>query len=128
MWPRGQAVKTPPFHGGIMGSSPVGVTKIKHSFRVFFYSPAADVSHLVALQHSNPWNLRRVYVNASRFHPRSIVITGSLYLSFNHTLLSPVGVTKIKHSFRVFFYSPAIAFILQFSLKKYDRIQRPNLL
>ena len=27
--PLGQAVKTPPFHGGIMGSSPVGVTKRK---------------------------------------------------------------------------------------------------
>ena len=27
MWPHGQAVKTPPFHGGNMGSSPVGVTK-----------------------------------------------------------------------------------------------------
>ena len=26
-WPVGQAVKTPPFHGGNMGSSPVGVTK-----------------------------------------------------------------------------------------------------
>ena len=25
--PHGQAVKTPPFHGGIMGSNPVGVTK-----------------------------------------------------------------------------------------------------
>ena len=27
MWPLGQAVKTPPFHGGNMGSNPVGVTK-----------------------------------------------------------------------------------------------------
>ena len=25
IWPRGQAVKTPPFHGGNTGSSPVGV-------------------------------------------------------------------------------------------------------
>ncbi len=25
-WPLGQAVKTPPFHGGIRGSSPLGVT------------------------------------------------------------------------------------------------------
>ena len=25
-WPHGQAVKTPPFHGGIRGSSPRGVT------------------------------------------------------------------------------------------------------
>ena len=27
MRPLGQTVKTPPFHGGIMGSIPVGVTK-----------------------------------------------------------------------------------------------------
>src|SRR5699024_2962277 len=27
-WPVGQAVKTPPFHGGITGSSPVRVTNI----------------------------------------------------------------------------------------------------
>ena len=26
IWPLGQAVKTPPFHGGIRGSSPLGVT------------------------------------------------------------------------------------------------------
>ena len=28
IWPRGQAVKTPPFHGGNTGSSPVGVIHI----------------------------------------------------------------------------------------------------
>jgi hypothetical protein len=28
MWPLGQAVKTPPFHGGNTGSNPVGVTII----------------------------------------------------------------------------------------------------
>ena len=30
-WPLGQAVKTSPFHGGNMGSIPVGVTKWRHS-------------------------------------------------------------------------------------------------
>ena len=35
---RGQAVKTSPFHGGIMGSSPVGVTKKDDSvFAVIFF-------------------------------------------------------------------------------------------
>ena len=29
LWPLGQAVKTPPFHGGITGSNPVGVTILK---------------------------------------------------------------------------------------------------
>ncbi len=31
MWPLGQAVKTPPSQGGIMGSIPVGVTKADKS-------------------------------------------------------------------------------------------------
>ena len=30
IWPRGQAVKTPPFHGGNTGSSPVRVI-VKHT-------------------------------------------------------------------------------------------------
>ena len=29
VWSRGQVVKTPPFHGGIMGSNPVGTTSKK---------------------------------------------------------------------------------------------------
>ena len=28
-WPLGQVVKTSPFHGGIMGSNPVGVTNTR---------------------------------------------------------------------------------------------------
>ena len=27
LWPRGQAVKTPPSHGGYRGSNPLGVTR-----------------------------------------------------------------------------------------------------
>ena len=34
IWPVGQAVKTPPFHGGNMGSIPVRVTK-KDNVRTF---------------------------------------------------------------------------------------------
>ena len=30
-WPLGQAVKTPPFHGGNRGSNPLGVTKEKEN-------------------------------------------------------------------------------------------------
>ena len=45
-WPVGQAVKTPPFHGGIMGSIPVRVTKkIQGSFEpciFFIYAPWGD--------------------------------------------------------------------------------------
>ena len=29
LWPLGQAVKTPPFHGGNTGSNPVGVIKMQ---------------------------------------------------------------------------------------------------
>ena len=39
IWPVGQEVKTPPFHGGNMGSSPVRVTKKKTPIErwVFFF-------------------------------------------------------------------------------------------
>ena len=39
LWPHGQVAKTPPFHGGIMGSNPVGVTKKSSCVLrgVFFY-------------------------------------------------------------------------------------------
>ncbi len=30
LWPVGQAVKTPPFHGGNTGSNPVRVTILSH--------------------------------------------------------------------------------------------------
>ena len=36
-WPVGQEVKTPPFHGGIMGSIPVRVTNNTSCLHVFFY-------------------------------------------------------------------------------------------
>ena len=38
-WLLGQAVKTPPFHGGNTGSSPVGViqTEVKYRFCFFVY-------------------------------------------------------------------------------------------
>ena len=43
MWPVGQAVKTPPFHGGNMGSIPVRVTKNNQSTKggliIFAYLP-----------------------------------------------------------------------------------------
>ena len=52
--PRGQAVKTPPFHGGIMGSIPVGVTKIKeHATRVLFYFDLAGIANAAQLRITN---------------------------------------------------------------------------
>ena len=38
LWPRGQAVKTSPFHGGNTGSIPVGVTKKTESFVQSFFT------------------------------------------------------------------------------------------
>ena len=37
LWPLGQAVKTPPFHGGNTGSNPVGVTKFFHEMKITFH-------------------------------------------------------------------------------------------
>ena len=41
-WPHGQAVKTPPFHGGNGGSSPPGVTIIAMG-EVLAYGPLAQL-------------------------------------------------------------------------------------
>ena len=43
-WPVGQAVKTPPFHGGITGSNPVRVTII--FYQIFFGGLAQLGEHL----------------------------------------------------------------------------------
>ncbi len=45
-WPLGQAVKTPPSQGGIMGSIPVGVTK-KDS-KIFYF---AIFFQILSIQH-----------------------------------------------------------------------------
>ena len=37
LWPLGQAAKTPPSQGGIMGSIPVGVTKKEETTLSGFY-------------------------------------------------------------------------------------------
>ena len=37
MWPLGQAVKTPPSHGGIRGSIPLEATRKKELKKLFFY-------------------------------------------------------------------------------------------
>ena len=42
LWPRGQEVKTPPFHGGIMGSIPVGVTKLELSEHHYYRTVGSD--------------------------------------------------------------------------------------
>jgi hypothetical protein len=43
MWPLGQAVKTPPFHGGNTGSNPVGVT-------IYIYWRISSAGRASALQ------------------------------------------------------------------------------
>ena len=44
MWPHGQAVKTPPFHGGIMGSNPVGVTNQMLILVMSFFIPKIEIA------------------------------------------------------------------------------------
>ena len=44
--PHGQVVKTPPFHGGIMGSNPVGVTKLELSEH-YYYKAVGSGSFLL---------------------------------------------------------------------------------
>ena len=54
-WPLGQAVKTPPFHGGNRGSIPLGVTKWK-------FSSAGRASALQAEGHRfDPYNFHQVF-------------------------------------------------------------------
>ena len=45
-WPYGQAVKTPPFHGGNPGSIPGGVTKGEYAamLAAFHFHPYAEVA------------------------------------------------------------------------------------
>ena len=45
LWLHGQAVKTPPFHGGNRGSNPLGVTSKYHLCGINFYL-FADVAQL----------------------------------------------------------------------------------
>ena len=47
VWPVGQAVKTPPFHGGITGSNPVRVTKyFKEHVKNCIYSYTGGLAQL----------------------------------------------------------------------------------
>ena len=67
--PVGQKVKTPPFHGGNMGSIPVRVTKKKPSFRmVSFFAirmpePSHRFSHRPFLTYDSATILRQTAVN-----------------------------------------------------------------
>ncbi len=78
--PLGQAVKTPPFHGGNMGSIPVGVTKKKTrpKWACFLFAILKDSRTL--------W-VRSTSVGRQPF---------CRYATFPLTGESPVGVTKIK--------------------------------
>ena len=52
LWLHGQAVKTPPFHGGIPGSSPGGVTNVSRTAQCgsFYLLQRADVVELADTQ------------------------------------------------------------------------------
>ena len=58
IWPHGQAAKSPPFHGGVTGSNPVGSTIKTHTAIISLRNYLAhSVEHLSAKQSvdgSNP--------------------------------------------------------------------------
>ena len=54
MWPVGQAVKTPPFHGGNRGSIPLRVTNIILLIDAGWSSPVARRAHNPKAAGSNP--------------------------------------------------------------------------
>ena len=65
MWPHGQAVKTPPFHGGNMGSSPVGVTtetSEKQLFSLVFASYSGYFGSLPPIFPQNNKNKKSFFV------------------------------------------------------------------
>ena len=64
-WPHGQAVKTPPFHGGNMGSSPVGVTtktSEKQLFSLVFASYSGYFGSLPPIFPQNNKNKKSFFV------------------------------------------------------------------
>ncbi len=52
--PLGQAVKTPPFHGGNTGSNPVGVITYLHNFNQIGYIYYGSVAQSVEQRTENP--------------------------------------------------------------------------
>ena len=58
IWSRGQVVKTPPFHGGIRGSSPLEITKKTALLLVFeqaFRSPKNALRIFWNKEETNEW-------------------------------------------------------------------------
>ena len=87
IWLRGQVVKTPPFHGGIMGSSPVGVTN-KNTFGCFFVAPTRLLSHsLASLVGLSPCKPCRALTNALRaLVPSLRVFMSSFFIHLSYFL------------------------------------------
>ena len=106
MWSRGQVVKTPPFHGGIMGSNPVGITRQTHLMGVFFltllsgFEPKGSlrkqVCFLASVQLRSP---SRCSLKFSHFHRKS----HSLLRPLGALCSFPVGITRQTHLMGVFF-------------------------
>ena len=71
--PHGQAVKTPPFHGGIPGSNPGGVT-------IWKYSSVGRASALQAGGHR---------FEPCYFHQKQLNIAHYILLSYNKMLMRP---------------------------------------
>ena len=78
IWPLGQAVKTPPFHGGNTGSSPVGVTILDMFAGVAELADAPDLGSGAARRGGSTPFTRTIYSNTSATYIESFLII--LYL------------------------------------------------
>ena len=75
IWPVGQVVKTPPFHGGNMGSSPVRVTRTNQSafggLICFISSPRNPKQSRTDNTAASVYRLRRVFIISRYRSPRT---------------------------------------------------------
>ena len=91
--PGGQAVKTPPFHGGNTGSIPVRVTKRrKHSIRSAFSFVSPDAE-------SNPWARASRKQSCGLFLARGAAAAARSGFRKAKSTSIPVRATKNTHCF-----------------------------
>jgi hypothetical protein len=82
LWRVGQSVKTPPFHGGMTGSTPVHATKEKEHFMCSFFA---------FLYPDEIKNARPYLIRYSSFFS-SVIITLPPFMSIRFSLLKSLSV------------------------------------
>ena len=107
--PVGQAVKTPPFHGGNTGSSPVRVTTSRAGGSSATYGRVAQLVRALASHARGPQfesgrvHQRRVAADSSRIHFRGCVIFISRYMLTSFLFdVTPAGRKSLRCALRRF--------------------------